>query len=293
VISCPSCRILHRNSVFVCDKCGYKPGVVEGIPILAPEVSAENESFTGDLHDTLFGIEEHSPWFIWRSKLINFMIGKFSRGNLDYCEIGCGNGYVLGTVMLKFPSFKFYATEILTRGMINTKKRMPEVNMFQSDATDFPFVDHFDVVGAYDVLEHVPDDVAAMRCVHRSLKAGGAFVITVPQHMFLWSFTDDMAFHKRRYSRREMTEKLASCGFTVRYISSYAFLLMPALWFVRCVVNKKINQNDNVKKASDHLAPKGFSAFLMNTVFGLEYYINKIGVHVPFGGSLICVAIKD
>jgi SAM-dependent methyltransferase len=68
--------------------------------------------------------------------------------------------------------------------------------------------DEFDTIGAFDVIEHIEDDVGAMREIYRALKPGGGFMIIVPQHMFLWSRVDDLAFHKRRYARRELTAKL-------------------------------------------------------------------------------------
>lgn len=292
VICCPSCHKLHNDTCFLCISCGYRPEEQDGIPVLAPEVSVENESFSEDLHGSLLDIEERSPWFVWRSKLINFMISKASSGKGDYCEIGCGNGYVLSCVAKAFPAFTVYGTEILTKGMVNAKQRLPSVCLFQSDATRLPFIEHFNIVGAYDVLEHIPDDVAAMKSAYMALRPGGAFLITVPQHMFLWSFTDDIAFHKRRYSRKEMTEKLQSCGFRVEYMSSYAFVLMPLLWIFRCIIHKKDGEAEKTQAAESHLAPTGIAFKVMNLVFAAEYLINKVGIRVPFGSSMICIARK-
>ena len=61
---------------------------------------------------------------------------------------------------------------------------------------------HYDLIGAFDVIEHIEDDAAALASIAAKLKPGGKFVMTVPAHQWMWSAHDVVNHHKRRYSKR-------------------------------------------------------------------------------------------
>ena len=72
---------------------------------------------------------------------------------------------------------------------------------------------HYDLVGAFDVIEHIDDDRAAMASIARRLKPGGKFVMTVPAHQWMWSAHDVANHHQRRYSKaalRRLVEGIAA-----------------------------------------------------------------------------------
>src|SRR5206468_7025117 len=60
---------------------------------------------------------------------------------------------------------------------------------------------HYDLIGAFDVIEHIDDDRAALASIAMRLKPGGKLVITVPAHPWMWSAHDVVNHHKRRYSK--------------------------------------------------------------------------------------------
>ena len=61
---------------------------------------------------------------------------------------------------------------------------------------------HYDLIGAFDVIEHIDDDHAALASIATKLKPGGKFVMTVPAHQWMWTAHDVVNHHKRRYSKR-------------------------------------------------------------------------------------------
>ena len=77
----------------------------------------------------------------------------------------------------------------------------------QLDARELPYEAAFDAVGAFDVIEHITEDERVLASMHRALKPGGVLIVTVPQHKWLWSWTDEQARHKRRYGRRELSTR--------------------------------------------------------------------------------------
>ena len=120
-----------------------------------------------------------------------------------------------------------FGTEIFVSALSYAQNRVPCAFLFQADARKIPFVSHFDLIGAFDVLEHIADDVYALRQMHTALRPNGVLFLTVPQHPWLWSNIDDYSCPCRRYTAKNLHEKLASVGFDVKFSSSFVSLLLP------------------------------------------------------------------
>jgi SAM-dependent methyltransferase len=86
-----------------------------------------------------------------------------------------------------------------------------------------------DAVVAFDVLEHIEDDVTAVAEVRRVLRPGGAFLVAVPVDMRLWSAHDEAVGHVRRYDRAGLLGLLADGGFRIEEVRSWMVLLRPAV----------------------------------------------------------------
>lgn len=97
------------------------------------------------------------------------------------------------------------------------------------DARAIPAVNAFDLTGAFDIIEHVAEDEAVLRSLHRATVKGGGTIIAVPQHPSLWSRADDMGHHQRRYRLGEMEAKLGRNGFDVLFSSSFMAVLLPLM----------------------------------------------------------------
>ncbi|TQS29601.1 bifunctional 2-polyprenyl-6-hydroxyphenol methylase/3-demethylubiquinol 3-O-methyltransferase UbiG [Microbispora sp. KK1-11] len=97
-----------------------------------------------------------------------------------------------------------------------------------ADACDLPLPgESFDLVLAFDVLEHIEDDHTAARELVRVLRPGGRALITVPCDMALWSAHDVASFHFRRYAREELTALLRGAGLVVDRMWSWNVLMRP------------------------------------------------------------------
>ena len=267
--------------------------VIEDIKCYAPKFAHENEGFSADSFEKLYKVEEDNFWFKSRNKVIQNLFSKYlgKAKQAKVLEIGCGTGYVLTGLKNAFPSYSLMGSEIHLKGIEFAKKRLPEVEFIQLDATNIPFKEEYDAIGAFDVLEHIDEDVEVMKNVHQSLKKEGLFFISVPQYMFMWSKADDVAFHKRRYTRSEMKQKLESVGFEVKYLSSFVFTLFPLMY-----ISRKLNGKDEKKEATEEDSYEfGISPFLNKTFSAfmkIDEFLIKNGAKLPFGGSVIAVARK-
>ncbi|AKU16501.1 class I SAM-dependent methyltransferase [Luteipulveratus mongoliensis] len=102
--------------------------------------------------------------------------------------------------------------------------------VLRADAMKIPINDgSLDLVVAYDVLEHLEDDDRAVEEIHRCLRPGGAFLISVPADPRLWSAHDEAVGHVRRYTRPELIGLLERHGFEIDSVVSWMVLLRPAV----------------------------------------------------------------
>ena len=143
-----------------------------------------------------------------RNALIQWALGNYFPNAESFFEIGCGTGYVLAGIRENFPRMRLVGSDIFTDGLVFAKARLPGVELYQMDARRIFFECEFDVVGAFDVLEHLVEDESALAQMFNAARPGGGLLVTVPQQRYLWSASDQFAMHQRRYSRAELRAKV-------------------------------------------------------------------------------------
>jgi len=201
---CPDCQHRFDTPGWQCPDCGCVPPQVGGFFAFAPDLAHLNDGFPADGFDRLVRIEDGSFWFRSRNKLITWALGKYFPGARDFLEIGCGTGFVLRGIRQAFPGLQLSGAEIYSTGLVHAAQRLPGVDLFQMDARAMPFDDEYEVIGAFDVLEHILEDQQVLEQMFRAVKPGGGIILTVPQHRFLWSRIDDHSNHVRRYAASQL-----------------------------------------------------------------------------------------
>ena len=142
----------------------------------------------------------------------------------------------------------------------------------------------FDIVAAFDVIEHVERDVESLSRLREQLAPGGRLVMTVPALPWLWSRHDVVHHHFRRYTRKSLEETLTRAGLKPVHISYFNTLLFPAIATVR-VLKRTLRLKDD---GDDALPPSPVNG-LLKWIFGLESSL--VGkVPLPIGVSLLAVA---
>lgn len=115
--------------------------------------------------------------------------------------------------------------------LIQQNKGIPVI---QADARDLPFADSFfDIVVCLDVLEHIVEDGSVTLEIHRVLKPGGKFLISVPEDPKLWSAHDVAVSHVRRYTKISLIEVIDTSGLRFQNIWSTLTYLRPAIILAR------------------------------------------------------------
>lgn len=266
--------------------------MIEGFRCYAPELAVSNEDFPTEGFEPLFRNEEKNFWFRSRNQVILSLFRRYSQtASVRFLEIGCGTGYVLRAIAQSGPHTVIGA-EIHVQGLAFARRRLPGADLIQLDATRMPFREEFDAIGAFDVLEHITEDELVMNQVLQALKPGGHFYITVPQYPWMWSYLDDVAFHKRRYTRKELKSKLEKAGYTVQYIGSFVCSLFPAMALSRLLKKQEAPGQEEREKIDSEFNIPDWMNFLFRSILKLDEILIRMGLSLPFGGSLVAVAQK-
>lgn len=237
------------------------------------------------LFERLAAIEDDSFWFRSRNRLIVALTSQLSRSGEEFLEVGCGTGYVL-RALARECGLRVTGSELFPEGLRYARVRVPEAELVELDAREMPYREDFDLAGAFDVLEHVDDDLGVLRGMHRALRPGGRLLLTVPQHPSLWSDADELAHHVRRYRRRELVGRVEEAGFEVLRTTSFVASLLPAMAAARWRQRLSRRPYD----AAAELVPSGPVNRGLESLLGLECALIRRGVNLPAGGSLVLCA---
>lgn len=286
---CLSCGVGFDSKMFNCPSCNWQPIEKNNILSYAPALADNAIGFKPAYFSDLIKLEEASFWFRFRNQLILWVLQKYCFSFGSFLEIGCGTGYVLSGIAKRFTTVKLFGSEIFMAGLDLALGRLPSANLMQMDARHIPFSEEFDVIGAFDVLEHIEDDELVLSQIHAALKPQGYAVITVPQHPWLWSYVDEYACHVRRYTSKELHQKISAAGFDIVRSTSFITTLLPAMMISRFF--QKPNSKVNIDPTSE-LRISPWLNCLLDLILSTELFLIKCGINLPIGGSRLVVAKK-
>jgi SAM-dependent methyltransferase len=237
-------------------------------------------------YEAMFQLEDSYWWFEGSMQFILSVLSDVrARGTARILDAGCGTGGLLK----RLADRKAWGIEIASEG-IGLCRRRGLNNVLQASTTALPFrSESFDVVLSIDVIVHqwVPDDVHALREMHRVLVPGGFVLLQVAAYRALWSAHDVATLTRHRYTCQELADKMERAGFEVVRITYRNTLLSPLAVLIKLL-----------RRARADTATRGdlvrLPRLIDRTLFGLLTLENYVARHVrlPFGVSVFCVARK-
>jgi len=234
-------------------------------------------------------VEGSHWWFVGRRSILESFLDQIHssltthRSPLRILDIGCGTGANL-EMLSQFGEAEGVdvsedALEFCRLKGLKAQKGLAETLPFDDET--------FDLTTALDVVEHLDDDVAGLREMHRVTKKGGYSLIFVPAYMFLWGVQDDVSNHRIRYTRKQIVERLKKAGYTIER-ATYA----NWTFFVPILTGRTLMRITGLKPASENNINVSALNGLFGKLLGAERFWLK-NFNFPFGVSIVIVAKKN
>ncbi|MGD9562238.1 MAG: class I SAM-dependent methyltransferase [Pyrinomonadaceae bacterium] len=240
-------------------------------------------------------VEDSHWWFVGRRAILeSFLRGLESRlqaaapaeagtpSELRILDVGCGTGANL-EMLAQFGAAEGVdvsdeALEFCRGKGLTVQKGLAET---------LPYADEtFDITTALDVIEHLDDDIAGLKEMHRVTKTGGYSLIFVPAFMWLWGVQDDISHHRIRYTRKQITERIEKAGFAVERATYANFT-----FFAPILGGRTIMKLTGIKPESEN----NVNISALNGIFGKIFSAERLlldRIDFPFGVSIVVTARK-
>jgi SAM-dependent methyltransferase len=235
------------------------------------------------VYDTMADLDQRHWWYRARRQVIAALIRRVVRppANASILEIGCGTGHNLA-MLGEFGRVDALELDEEVRSVAEQRLGRQVMSAPLPELAGVP-ERHYDLIGAFDVIEHIDDDRAALASVASRLKPGGKLVMTVPAHQWMWSAHDVVNHHKRRYSWRSLKRLIEGSPLRLEAMGYFNSLLFPVAMVER--LSSKVRGKDE----ADLSVPPGPINATLETLFAAERHL--VGrLPLPPGLSLFAVA---
>ncbi len=237
-----------------------------------------------DVYVRMDALQGEHWWFKSRRNILTKVLGGLTvnQPHSRILEAGCGTGGNLA-MLSNFGDVTGFEHDVDALGMAQEKGTFPlSQGTLPGGAPSYD--DPFDLVVAFDVVEHIEDDLGSLQALRTQLRKDGKIVITVPAFPFLWSKHDETHHHFRRYTRKSLTEALRESGYEIEYVSYFNSLLFPLIAGIR-MIKKFFKMDSN----ADDAMPSPVVNKVLSMIFGSEkHWVGRVSI--PFGVSLIAIA---
>lgn len=233
-------------------------------------------------------VEDSHWWFVGRRAILEEFLRQIIQSpkskvqNPKILDVGCGTGANLemlaGFGEAEGVDVSDDALEFCTAKGLKAHKGLAEKLPFEDES--------FDVVTALDVVEHLDDDIAGLKEMHRVLKRGGKTLIFVPAFMWLWGVQDDISNHRIRYTKKQIVERLEKAGFEIERatFANWTF-------FAPILAGRTLMKITGIKPESEN----NVNVSALNGIFGKIFSAERFWLKnfdFPFGVSIVITAKK-
>lgn len=240
-----------------------------------------DEQYSRSYADTYSG---HWWWEARQRNTLEYVsqISRLSATRPRILDVGCGDGLMWDRI----------------EGIGDVEGIEPDAGMIRTDSqwrsrievADFvegrPRATPYDLILMLEVLEHIPDDHAALKRAASLLTDTGRLIVTVPALTWLWSEFDTLSGHHRRYNRRTLRAALENAGLQPRDVRYYY------VWPVLPMLLRKLFFRAELGARSRFIkAPPAPVNSLLYYGSCVEHWLTR-RYYAPVGSSLIAVASK-
>jgi SAM-dependent methyltransferase len=242
--------------------------------------------------------EERHFWFRSRRRIVGVLARQLRTAPTTpyrVLEIGCGTGGMLNVLQAACEGAVVVGMELFGHGLDFARRRSRAL-LLQGDASRPPLRRAFHLVGMFDVLEHLEDDLGILRSVRGLLVDGGALLLTVPGHPRLWSYADEASQHYRRYTLGQLGTTLDAAGYDLEYATHFMAATLPLVWANRAAsrasarLGAQAQHVDSMDLARDELRIRPLVNAVCGAVLRPEVHAVARRWRLRFGSSIAAIA---
>ena len=233
-------------------------------------------------------VEDSHWWFVGRRAILEMFLRDLTahrRSEIEdrkILDIGCGTGANL-EMLSQFGEAE--GVDVSDDALEFCRKKDLKVSKGLAETLPYPD-ESFDITTALDVVEHLDDDIAGLKEMHRVTKTGGHALVFVPAFMWLWGVQDDISNHRIRYTKKQIVDRLAQAGFTVERATYANFT-----FFAPILGGRTLMRLTGIKPESENNVNISALNGLFGKIFSAErHLLNKF--NFPFGVSIVVTARK-
>jgi SAM-dependent methyltransferase len=228
--------------------------------------------------------EDRHWWYRGRRTVIERVLtGMRLPARARILDAGCGSG----RNMVELAHHGSVTGVELSETSVELARARNVGEVISGSVLDMPFpADSFDLAVSLDVIEHLEDDLGALREMRRTVTPGGSLLVTVPAYPWLWSGHDEINHHHRRYTRRSLELVAEQSGWEQVRTTYFNSLLLPAAIILR--VLERLNTKTTESSLDLWVPPAPFN-WLLERPLALEAAMIARGGRIPAGLSLLAV----
>lgn len=238
----------------------------------------------------MYQLESTHWYFVGKVKLIERIVRQNVgvSPELRFLDVGCGTGNILQMLSRHGSAV---GLDISHEALHFCRMRSLDKLCLAQPDSFLPFTDEsFDVVSAFDMLEHVDEDWKLLLEIKRVCRKGGKILLTVPAHPFLWSEHDVALHHRRRYTKASFRSLIGKANLHIVRFSYANSFLFPVAVAYRTL--RKVLKHDTGQVQSEFFVnlPRLLNRLLLS-IFVCEGGILS-RLNLPMGLSLLTVCEK-
>lgn len=272
----------------------------DGIHRSSSPVLHRDEEYDQTSFGTLWAMQERHFWYRGRHRFLLASYDRFRRdGGAPWAAVDLGGG-VGGWVRYlsdrRATQFSPLALADSSEAALHMASDVLPANIkrYQIDLMNLGWEAQWDCAFLLDVIEHLPDDVDAMRQAAQALKPGGYLFVTTPALRQFWSYNDELVRHVRRYDRHDYANLAQAAGLELCDARYFMFLLSPLYWLSRKsksgIEGMSEEQKSELMKKT-HQVPSTFINETLSAIFSTETPLGH-WLHFPWGTSILGVFRK-
>jgi SAM-dependent methyltransferase len=229
-------------------------------------------------------VEDQHWWYRGRRTVLDGVIaGLGLPAGARILDAGCGSGRNMIELARHGP-----VTGIeLSEPSVALARARDVGQVISGSVLELPFAaDSFDLAVSLDVIEHLEDDLGALRELRRTVAPGGALLLTVPAYQWLWSGHDVINHHHRRYTRRTLRDVAERAGWRQVRTTYFNSLLLPVAIMLRAL--DRLNTKTTESSLDLWVPPQPLN-WLLERPLAIEAALIQRGGRIPAGLSLLAV----